>query len=682
MEAVLPRMAQARREGKGVMGEILPALGDVLSLLPRAVSAGSTELGAVSGGAGWEGAANQGIEELAQTKGKNTLENIAKSPSTYLPIGRLGEGIVAIPKLGPALARLPSLVKMPLSGATQAAVGSAADQGNVTPEAVGMGLGLGALAPIAGKGLGALARAAGADVGNFLKKQAARNVNIELRPAQRMTNAGYYAENALKHGLVGKPRDIAEQSQVVLSDLNRQAKEIGKSSTETVNIPTLIAKARGEFSRESNVHDYDKIQTFIDDLDANYRKAYPSADIPLADAMELRTQIGDKAAWVGARDRGGMVSDPDADWKEEIFNRLYNDIKDEIHAKGGAELQAINRKQSEIIPVRQTALRRMPIAESNNRVGLPDLLTGRLGQAAAGGIVGAGAGASAPGDRFKNALEGAAAGAGLALVRRGIGSKGFTKGLYSLGNKLSPTLERPLKSLNKLDFPSGRPWPIKDEGYGGDFEGMGGMVPKKNVTDFNDGDIIGRINENTANEINKYGFSTKASDVSINSGTIDHIIDSGHTKNLNEKDMAILSETINSPDEILPNILKENDPNRAKRVLLVKHTDDHHVSIVEINPDDQINPLKTYWKQTDTKRANRYLKQFREEKARLLQSGGRQNPHIPSSISGGGKPESLSGSQTEQTSLTNSITNIGPNVNRKGSSVIKKKSTIANMMGK
>lgn len=295
----------------------------------------------------------------------------------------------------------------------------------------------------------------GKGIGEPLKKAAKRNVEIEMRPGQWGSKRGYNSGNALKNDLVGKPREVAEKSQQMLNELNEQAKEIGAASTEKVSIPDLMAQARSEFSREGNIHDYDKITTFIDDLEQTYLKAHPTGEMSLSDAMRLRTQIGDKAAFVGARDKGGMTTDPDADWKEKIFNKLYGAIKDDIHAKAGPELQAINRTQSEIIPIRQVALRRLPISESNLRVGLMDAST--IGAGAGLGVLSSGD----EGDRTRNAV---AAGIGLGLLRRGVGSKFMTRAMYKAGEKLSPTAEKPLKQFVK-ETPKETiaPEPITDE---------------------------------------------------------------------------------------------------------------------------------------------------------------------------------------------------------------------------
>jgi hypothetical protein len=482
--AMFPATTKATERGGNFLSRAVAGAGDVITTIPRGVSALATGAGTLAGGGSLSDASNAAINDFSKNKSDETgalgfAQNVAYDPSTYLPAGKFAQGGKLLEKVPAAvlaavgkLKKAPTLAKAALGagaqGAEQGAASAAyqeAQEGTIDPGQVaaqsGLGLGLGA----ASTGLGGLATKA---AGGIMKKAAGRNVNIELRPGQRGANLGYDPENALKYDLVGKPREIAEKSQAILNDLNAQAKEIGAESDATVNIPAVLDKARAQFSRDKNVHDYDKISSFIDGLEETYQKAFDSPDVPLADAMSLRTQVGDKAAFVGARDRGGMTADPDADWKEKIFNSIYGNLKEEIHAKGGPELQAINRQQSEIIPIRQVALRRMPIAESNLRSGLMDAGTMALG---------GGAAALAPGnegDKTRNAILG-----GLALAggRRAIGSKAATRLLYGLGSKLSPAVEKPLKNLNAGDYPAGQGWKPKEDQIG--FEGMGDLMTKK-----------------------------------------------------------------------------------------------------------------------------------------------------------------------------------------------------------
>jgi hypothetical protein len=447
--AAFPAATSAADRGGNFLSRAVAGAGDVITTIPRGIAAMATGAGTLAGGGSLSDAGRAAINEFSKNKSDEKgalgfVQNVGYDPATYIPAGKVLQGAKFLSK-APTL--LKAAVKTGIEGATQGAASSVyqqAEKGKIdvgeTATQAGIGAGLGAIT----SGVPGLA-AKGA--GKFLQNSAKRNVNIELRPGQFGANRGFDAENVIKNELVGKPREVAQKSEVLLKDLNAQAKVIGAQSSETVNPVNIVSELKKGYNRKEDVHNYDKVQAFLTELEETYKKAYPEGDITLSDAMKLRTQVGDKAAFVGARDRGGMVADPDADWKEEIFNDIYGKLKDEIHSKGGEELKAINKLQSQIIPVRQVALRRIPISESNNRIGLGDMLTTGIGQHLVTGAIGAGIGAATPGDRLKNSAEGLAVGMGLAGIRRAVGSKAATNAMYKLGSKLNPSIKIPPKPI-------------------------------------------------------------------------------------------------------------------------------------------------------------------------------------------------------------------------------------------
>ena len=488
--ALFPATANSTERGGNVLSRTIAGAGDALTLPVRAMSGISTGLGTLAGGGSLGEAAQRGMQDLSRTKSEEKgvlgfVQNVALDPTSSPLLLGAGTGVKAAKG---ALTLVEAALRAGLQGAGIGAASSAyhqAEEGKIDPlqtaVQAGIGLGLGSLATgvpgLAAKGLGLLATdvpgLAAKRLGNVSNEFAKRNLGIMLRGGQKGAKEGMDVENALKHGIVSDtPRGIFEQGQAKLNDLNIKAKEIGSESNGTVNLQSAIDRVKEKFNRQENIHDYDQIQGYLDGLQDKYKEAFPTADISLLDAMKLRTQIGEKARFA----KGGF--DPESDWKEKIFNNLYDEMKSEIHAKAGTELQAINRAQSEIIPIVSAAKRRMPIAESNNRPGLGDFLTTGIGQSAVGGALGAGAGAATPGDRLKNSIKGLVAGAALAGIRRGAGSATVTKGLYELGQKLAPTAERALPALDAAKYPSGMQWREKEPTESA-FDGFGDLLTKK-----------------------------------------------------------------------------------------------------------------------------------------------------------------------------------------------------------
>lgn len=448
MGALLPATARQHDIGGGRVSRAIATAGDAFSLLPRGVSAAATGLGALAGGRDLSGAYGEAMKELEKTKSDESgalgvAQDIALDPTTWVPAGPIAkggkalitaakagakEGIKkAVPTVGKALLKtgISGAAEGAASGAYQQAAEGEVDAGRTALQA-GLGFGMGA----ASAGLGKAVRKG---TGELLKNSAIRNLDITLRPKQSGIKLGYDHDNAIKHDLIGSPREIMNKAKAKLDDLQKSAMRIGKDSQERFNVDDIFESAKRSIDPEKFPSDYKKQLALIDEVRQDYKEVFGDVvDAPTA--MKIRSRIGDKSAFVGRVSAGTKV-DPEADWKEDAFNKVYFKLKDKLHGKLGSELKAINKAQSEIIPVLKVAERRVPIAESNYRVGLTDLLT-----VGTGGTLGAIGGAVSGDDNNNTALKGLALGAALAGGRRAFGSPAATRLMYRMGNKLAPTV--------------------------------------------------------------------------------------------------------------------------------------------------------------------------------------------------------------------------------------------------
>lgn len=429
-EALLPRSMKAKENKAGIGSRALSTTADILSLPQRALSGLSTGAGYLAGGGSLKDASKEAISDLSKYKseekgGLGFAQNMAYDPTLFVPglgMSKIGKPIV---QSGKALTRLGKAVGIGAGqGAASGALQSANGDKNIDVGAIAGTAALGGVLPFAGAGL---TKAIRSSLSNALAKGAERNINIEMRGGQTGANLGYNADNALKHGLIGGVSDIAEKSKLKLDELQKQARQLAKESDAKFSISEIFDPIKNGINKQDYPEDFENMVNLVDDLKNKYTIAYGDiVDAPTA--MKIRTKIGEKTAFVGRRDAKGVTVDPNADWKEEVYNSVYGSLKNELHNKVGNELKAINQAQSEIIPVRQVALRRMPIAKSNNRLGLMDALAFTGGATAAFGA----------GDNSDKARNSVLTGLGLALARRGLGSATATKAMYGLSKAIAP----------------------------------------------------------------------------------------------------------------------------------------------------------------------------------------------------------------------------------------------------
>lgn len=439
--ALFPATTKATERGGKIVNRTIAGMGDALTFPARATAALATGAGTIAGGGKWSDAGRLALNELGKTESEEKgalgfAQNMALDPtSSPLLLGAgmgakgAGAAVKAAPKLGKAL--------LMAGGAGAADAGASAlyqqsmDGKISVPQTIGqaaLGFGVGA----AGAGVG---KAIKKGAGELLKNSAIRNIDIQLRPGQYGRKVGYDHNNVVKHDLVGSPRETYEKATIKLGELQQKAKEIAAKSDEVFDIEKWFDDEINSLSPKKKPKEYGKkIKELTEAKDA-YVSAHGTTVDP-ATAMQIRTEIGEESAFVG-RTSGGTKVDPDANWKEDLYSNFYNRIKNDLHDKLGGELKAINKAQHEIIPVKQVAERRIPIAESNYRVGLTDLLT-----AGTGAGLGFGYGTASGEGGLEGTLKGLAVGAGVAGARRAFGSPRATKAMYKVGDALTKVKRR------------------------------------------------------------------------------------------------------------------------------------------------------------------------------------------------------------------------------------------------
>jgi len=424
--ALFPATLKQKQEGGNRAERAIATAGDAMSMLPRGVSAAATGIGSLAGGRNLSDSYDSAMVELGKTKSDETgalgvAQNVALDPTTWIP----GGAAVKSAKI------LPSLGKTALRGAGEAAGAAAYQQastGNVDA-------GRTAVQGLVGAGLGAgtagLGSALGKGLGKTLTRGALKNVDIALKPGHTGKKLGFVEENVLKHNLGINPEEVFNNASDKLNLLQDRAKEIAATSTEKFDVEEIFDAVIKNIDRKKNPNNFSKQVSELELAKNNFVDAF-GKEVDASDAMAIRSRIGDETAFAGRTSAGAKV-DPDANWKEDIYNQLYHEWKTTLHNKLGGELKEINTAQSELIPIKAVADKRNTISKQNNRVSLAD-----IGTMGTGAVLSGGGSVLAGDDRQSGIVKGLAVGAALAGGRRAMGSKVATQLAYKLGNKLAP----------------------------------------------------------------------------------------------------------------------------------------------------------------------------------------------------------------------------------------------------
>lgn len=230
-------------------------------------------------------------------------------------------------------------------------------------KAAGTGAAIGGAIPLVGeavKGFGRLLRGTGDKI----------QVSV-IKPTQADIKDGFSLDTIKKYDLGGSLTQSFSKTESKLDDLTAQlnskieagsplnlqkvlqetASELTEKKTSSFGSNTSVAKALEQLKGE--------VDTIVDEQGL----------VPLTDAQVVKRAAGHMGAWqFGQRD-------PDSSARERVYNVFYTKIKEAIEKSSPEGVKEINKQISELIPVMNALIRRIPVAERSNVLGLGEIIS-------------------------------------------------------------------------------------------------------------------------------------------------------------------------------------------------------------------------------------------------------------------------------------------------------------------
>lgn len=220
---------------------------------------------------------------------------------------------------------------------------------------------------------GALPWAAAALSG--LKGTAAKFANkIEtsiIKPTKADLADGFSTQNVFKYDLGGSLQQTAQKTNDKITELTTQLNTAIKGSDKKVNVSGLLNQVKNTLEKDKGKTfgantklDY-AVNFFRDEL----KQITQNGSVSLAEAQQMKRSVGKMGAWYyGARD-------PESNAIETVANHLYTKLRLAIENTSPREVAEINNQLSELIPIENAIIRRVPIAERGNVFGLSDIVS-------------------------------------------------------------------------------------------------------------------------------------------------------------------------------------------------------------------------------------------------------------------------------------------------------------------
>lgn len=229
---------------------------------------------------------------------------------------------------------------------------------------------VGAAFPVAGKILSTAAKPFRA----LLKGTGEKIQETVIRPTLRDYKDGFRISNVNKYGVGGSLEETVTKTHTAMNKLTQQLRdELKAAGAEgaTVDLNGVVATVKNRLlkNKARNFGSNNQIDrvfgSMVDDL---MTTTDGKALVDLVDATNLKRGAGTKGAWSFGN------ADPDATAVQKVYTTFYQEIRKAIEKEAPDAVKATNKAISDLIPISNAALRRLPISQRNNILSLTDTI--------------------------------------------------------------------------------------------------------------------------------------------------------------------------------------------------------------------------------------------------------------------------------------------------------------------
>lgn len=311
------------------------------------------------------------ISEMTTPEEKSLEQTISKpeggAQQAGYAAGEIAQFLMPVPGLEKAKAA--GLIPRIATEAAEAGLKTAVQKGDVDKDVKTNAL-IAAAFPALGAGLKSVAPLASPT----LKAVGEKIQNVIVKPNAKDIEKGFNVENIKKYDLGGT---LSEMFEKVNKRLNEYWGELqtklqsAKNKGANVDLFEIFYKTLDDLkkSKGKDFGDLNAIKRVTDNLASEIDEVSNKTGIvDILEAQNVKQGAGTKGAWVFGS------ADPDASAKEIVYDIFYFNLRkqiDETAAQVGDEgINEINKKLSEIIPIKSALIRRMPVEERNQVLGL------------------------------------------------------------------------------------------------------------------------------------------------------------------------------------------------------------------------------------------------------------------------------------------------------------------------
>lgn len=193
-----------------------------------------------------------------------------------------------------------------------------------------------------------------------------------IKPSAHDVSDGFKIDTIQKYNLGGSLQETFKKSNAKLTELGKELNKKLGATKATVDMNDVY-DATTKRLLGNNLENFGasgKIGNALEQLRGEIVNTVGKNGVStLPEAQVIKRAAGHFGAWKYG------ITDPDSVASEKVYNVFYNELKKAIEKSSPEGVAELNKQMSEIIPVLNAVIRRIPVAERNAGISLTDIIT-------------------------------------------------------------------------------------------------------------------------------------------------------------------------------------------------------------------------------------------------------------------------------------------------------------------
>lgn len=192
-----------------------------------------------------------------------------------------------------------------------------------------------------------------------------------IKPSKVDIEDGFSIETVKKYNLAGDLKTMQAKTDAVMDDLTSQVNAKYANSAARINIDEILSKTiKNSSSAKINTFGSNtSMDNAFNQLKAEVASITADGTVSIPEAVQIKRAAGHFGAWVYGQ------TDPDSTARQKVYTAFYRQLKEAIENNSEPGVKELNKQISDLIPVMNAIIRRIPVAERNSALSLTDIIS-------------------------------------------------------------------------------------------------------------------------------------------------------------------------------------------------------------------------------------------------------------------------------------------------------------------